>query len=303
MTVLRLLTVTCAAYLCVSTATSAVQFTATSVAPQGDRNPSVFVPRTFEYRLISVLDWESELRVSLTELTGDGADLYLRKGAPPTLAQWDARSATSGTSNELIVLNGTSSTSLESGIWYAGILHPASNVFGFEATKGPSISPRPGMGATPYVGGTTFRVWAPSATEVHVAGQFNGWTGTSAPLAEEGDGHWSLDVRNLGDGDTYKFVFNTGSSINWRIDPRAAKVTSSVGDGVIVDHATFPWAGNFQAPTWNDVVLYELHVGTFNDVPGGVPGSFTTAIARLDLLSDLGVNMIELMPIAEFAGD
>ncbi|MEM8713438.1 MAG: alpha-amylase family glycosyl hydrolase, partial [Planctomycetota bacterium] len=63
------------------------------------------------------------------------------------------------------------------------------------------------------------------------------------------------------------------------------------------------WGAPFQQPAWNDIVLYELHIGTFNDSPGGAPGSFSTATARLDLLADLGVNMIELMPVAEFAGD
>ncbi len=279
------------------------QASSVSLNPQRDKGPSPFVPRTFEYRLISVLDWDSEMRVSVSQLVGTGADLYLRRGAPPTLSQWDARSATNGTSDELIVINGMTAAPIESGIWYAGILKPAGTVFSFDVAKVPTVSERPGMGAIPYDGGTTFRVWAPSATEVHVAGAFNGWNGTSAPLANEGNGHWSLDVRDVGDGDSYKFVFNTGTTINWRIDPRAAKVTNSVGDSVVVDHDLFPWTGTFQAPTWNDVVLYEMHVGTFNDTPGGAPGTFTTALARLDLLSDLGVNMIELMPIAEFGGD
>jgi len=159
------------------------------------------------------------------------------------------------------------------------------------------------MGATPYGDGTTFRVWAPSASGVRVAGSFNGWNGSSAPLASEGNGHWSLDVRDVVAGDTYRFVIDSNVGTQWRIDPRAAQVTSSVGDAVVVDHGAYPWGATFQQPAWNDVVLYEMHVGTFNDSPGGAPGTFASAIARLDLLSELGVNMVELMPVAEFAGD
>ena len=57
------------------------------------------------------------------------------------------------------------------------------------------ISTRPFMGATPYDTGTTFRVWAPFATAVAVAGNFNAWSATSNPLFPEGNsGYWSVDV-------------------------------------------------------------------------------------------------------------
>ena len=56
----------------------------------------------------------------------------------------------------------------------------------------PSV--RPGVGAIPYAGGTTFRVWAPNASSVHVAGTFNGWNTTSPPLYSEGSGWWAVDV-------------------------------------------------------------------------------------------------------------
>ena len=41
--------------------------------------------------------------------------------------------------------------------------------------------------------GVTFRVWAPHAQAVYVGGDFNGWSGTQAALASEGNGNWSLD--------------------------------------------------------------------------------------------------------------
>jgi 1,4-alpha-glucan branching enzyme len=260
-------------------------------------------PSTFAQQLFVVSNWHAELRVVLTEQIGTGADLYLRKGAPPTLTDWDARSRTSGTSNEVIVLDGGSVPALESGIWYVGVHRPAGTVYELDIERGSKASSRPGMGAMPYAEGTTFRVWAPDADAVHVAGPFNAWSPGSAPLTAEGDGNWSLDVRGLGAGDRYKYVVDTGTQLNWRADPRSRQVTSSVGDSVIVDPDAFAWTGQFFTPQWNDTVHYEMHIGTFNDLPGGAPGSFGSALQRLDHLQSLGVNMIALMPINEFPGE
>jgi 1,4-alpha-glucan branching enzyme len=167
----------------------------------------------------------------------------------------------------------------------------------------PAPSSREGMGAVPYPGGVGFRVWAPNAAEVAIAGSFSGWK--AVPLAREEGGLWSADVAGAKAGDEYRFVIRTpGGETLWRIDPYARDVTSSVGNGVVVDPA-FDWGdpSGYRTPPWNELVVYEIHVGTFNDVPGGVPGSFGSVVARLDYLRDLGINAIELMPTAEFASD
>ena len=51
----------------------------------------------------------------------------------------------------------------------------------------PVSSSRLGMGAIPYQGGVTFRVWAKFASSVSVAGDFNNWSTTANPLAPDGD--------------------------------------------------------------------------------------------------------------------
>ncbi|MDA8959664.1 alpha-amylase family glycosyl hydrolase [bacterium] len=274
-----------------------------SVPSQRQRVATPAGPSSFVQQLFVVSNWHAELRVTLTEQLGTGADLYLRKGAPPTLTDWDARSRTSGTSNEVIVMDAGSFPPLESGIWYVGVYRPAGSVYDLDIERGSKASTRPGMGAMPYAGGATFRVWAPDADAVSVAGPFNAWSPSSAPLSAEGDGNWSLDVRGLGAGDRYKYVVDTGAQLNWRADPRSRQVTNSVGDSVIVDPDAFAWTGQFFTPQWNDTVHYEMHIGTFNDLPGGAPGSFGSALQRLDHLQSLGVNMIALMPINEFPGE
>jgi len=160
-------------------------------------------------------------------------------------------------------------------------------------------SARSGLGAIKYTGGAAFRVWAPNATSVSVAGDFNSWSTTANPLAADpSGGTWSVDVDGVAYDDEYQFVIN-GSL--WRIDPHATRVTNSVGNGIVYDGSyTF---GSFTTPGWHDMVIYEMHVGTFNDTAGGNPGTWQSAINKLNHVEDLGANVVEVMPIAEFAGD
>ncbi len=164
-------------------------------------------------------------------------------------------------------------------------------------------SQRTGMGAAVYDGGVTFRVWAPFADAVAVAGDFNDWSADEHPLAAEDGGRWSRDVAGVTPGSGYQFVVRSGDEKLWRIDPYARDVTNSVGHGIVIADS-YTWGdSDWRMPSWDELVIYELHAGTFNDSPGSGPGSFTSVIRRLDHLRDLGVNAIELMPAMEFAGD
>lgn len=166
-----------------------------------------------------------------------------------------------------------------------------------------SPSARPGMGSILYQGGAAFRVWAPFATEIFVAGSFNSWSATASPLASEGNGYWSADVSGAKIGHQYKFVTRNGDQSLWRVNPYAHEVVNSVGNAIIHD-ADFDWTGDdFVTPPWNELVIYEMHVGTFNDVPGGGPGTFDDVIKRLPYLQDTGINAIEIMPVLEFPQD
>lgn len=170
-----------------------------------------------------------------------------------------------------------------------------------------SVSTKPGMGAIPYGdGGTTFRVWAPFASEVAVAGTFNNWSETEHPLCSEGNGYWSADVDAAKIGDAYQFVITNrdNGNVYWKNDPYAREMTHSAGDSVIVTRE-FEWGdeGGYRTPAWNEMVIYEMHLGTFNDDPGSAPGSLKTAIEKLPYLQELGVNAVKIMPLAEFSGD
>lgn len=251
---------------------------------------------------VSASDWHSELRATLRPTIGN-ADLYVRLGQAPTLTQYDAHSA-NPVGEEIVVLDGTSNPTLRTGTYYIGIYAVTNCLFTSMNAVSSKASTRPGMGAVPYAGGVTFRVWTPFSTQVSVPGSFNGWNTSAAKLVPEGGGVWSLDYRNVQPGAQYKFYLTTPFGNLWRNDPRAKDLTSSVGNSVVHNPAAYQWqTSSFQTPAWNDLVVYETHIGTLNDTPGGSPGTFASAEARLDYLASMGVNCIQLMPIQEFPGD
>ncbi|PZX18787.1 maltooligosyl trehalose hydrolase [Palleronia aestuarii] len=160
----------------------------------------------------------------------------------------------------------------------------------------------PGMGAIVHDGGVAFRVWAPNAGAVHVAGDFNEWSEDAAPMHAEEDGYWYADVAGASVGQEYRFLIDGPNGKISRIDPYAREVTNSVGNAVIPD-PDYDWEGDaFEMPAWNRLVIYELHIGTFNSEEGEV-GTFAAAQERFGHLRSLGINAIQIMPAAEFAGD
>jgi 1,4-alpha-glucan branching enzyme len=167
-----------------------------------------------------------------------------------------------------------------------------------------SLDPKiPGVGAIPHPGGVAFRVWAPHAQRVSVIGSFNGWDGDKHPMQGEEHGYWHADVAEARVGDQYKFLLATAQGEFKRIDPYARAVTNSVGNAIVHD-PSFDWEGDdFSLGPWNELVIYELHVGTFNDENESRPGKFSSVSARFGHLKKLGINAVQIMPIAQFAGE
>jgi 1,4-alpha-glucan branching enzyme len=162
-----------------------------------------------------------------------------------------------------------------------------------------------GMGAIPFAGGVAFRVWAPHADKVAVIGDFNDWNEKAAPsMTSEGNGNWYAELADAKVGDEYKYLITNGGNTFQRIDPYARAVTNSVGNGIVYDHGAFDWQGDdFQLPPHHELVIYELHVGSFYTEDEDSPGTFKLVADKLDHLLKLGVNAIQIMPVMEFAGD
>ena len=167
----------------------------------------------------------------------------------------------------------------------------------------PNASAHPGMGAIVHDAGVAFRVWAPNADAIFVTGSFNDWSEDAAAMAPEDGGVWYVDVPGAKPGDEYRFLIHNGDAVLSRIDPYARAVTTSVGNGIVVDPA-HDWHGaDFEMAAWNEVVIYEMHVGTFHRPDEETAGTFTDAIEKLGHLKRLGVNAVQIMPAMEFAGD
>lgn len=172
----------------------------------------------------------------------------------------------------------------------------------------PVQSTHQGMGATVYDGGVCFRVWAPNAKSVAVAGTFNDFSSDALMLFQEGNGYWGADVDKIGVGDQYKFVIRTqDDELLWRNDPYARSLKTVDGhQNSVIAQTSHDWSteNDYAVPPWNELVIYELHVGTFNrgknDDKGG---TFASVIKRLDYLEELGINAIEVMAAGEFPFD
>lgn len=146
-----------------------------------------------------------------------------------------------------------------------------------------------------------FRVWAPFAQAVAISGTFT----PNGPVSMEndGDGYWHASIKDVEPGQQYQYRITTQSGeIVERNDPRARAITSSdKGFSVIVDN-DFEWGDTpFTPKPNNEQIIYELHIGTFHRPDAATPGTFATAIEKLDYLKELGVTTIELMPITSMA--
>jgi malto-oligosyltrehalose trehalohydrolase len=141
--------------------------------------------------------------------------------------------------------------------------------------------------------GIAFRLWAPCAKGVSLRLE-DGDRAEFAMVAEDG-GWFSLVTDRARPGARYRYVVD-GSAYP---DPASRRQPEGVhGPSEVVDPATYDWSdGGWHGRRWEEIVLYELHLGTFSD-----SGDFAGAACHLDALSELGITAIEMMPIAEFPG-
>jgi 1,4-alpha-glucan branching enzyme len=162
------------------------------------------------------------------------------------------------------------------------------------------------MGGTLVPGGATFRVFAPHAKTVYVSGAFNDWTqDADCELAAIGGGHWAIFIPGLKDGDPYMYFVEGHGSSGYKRDPHARLLTIDPpfphSHSVLRNPTAFPWHDvNFTPRPFNELVIYQLHVGTFDIKAGNPDGCFFDVIERVPHLAALGVNAIELLPVQEF---
>jgi maltooligosyltrehalose trehalohydrolase len=117
-------------------------------------------------------------------------------------------------------------------------------------------------------------------------------------LVRDEHGYWSGAFDDVPAGTLYHFRLNRSDDQLYP-DPASRYQPGGVhGPSQVVDPSTFAWTdGGWRTPGLERLVIYELHVGTFTP-----QGTFAAAAGRLDHLARLGVNAVELMPIADFPG-
>jgi 1,4-alpha-glucan branching enzyme len=114
-------------------------------------------------------------------------------------------------------------------------------------------------------------------------------------MQAEENGYWYINIAEAQAGDQYRFLLSTPKGEFKRIDPYAREVTNSVGNAIIHD-PSFDWQGDdFHLTAWNELVIYELHVGTFNDQESdNHPALFPSISARLGHLKKLGIMGLQM---------
>src|ERR1700761_8971742 len=140
-------------------------------------------------------------------------------------------------------------------------------------------------------GGCRFRVWAPGHDNVNLL-----LGPRSIPMEKDAHGYFNADIKGIGDGARYQYELN-GKNYP---DPASAYQPDGVyGPSVVTDHRLFVWSdAHWHVPPFRELIFYEIHVGTFTP-----EGTFDAIIPRLNELAALGINALELMPVAACSGE
>jgi malto-oligosyltrehalose trehalohydrolase len=150
--------------------------------------------------------------------------------------------------------------------------------------------PLPAWGAVRLSDGPVrFRLWAPD--HAALALRLNG---SDLQLRAAGGG-WFEAQLDAPDGTPYGFVLPDGRVVP---DPASRRQERDVHGPSLVAGTEYRWATHWRGRPWEEAVICELHIGTFTP-----EGTFRATVDRLDALADTGFTAIEIMPVAQFAGD
>ena len=151
----------------------------------------------------------------------------------------------------------------------------------FNWTHGPSFE----------AGGVRFRLWAPKEKRISLV--IDGRDPIA--MAPDRDGFFEVFVNCLPAGARYMFALENGQRVP---DPASRFQPDDVnGPSEAIDPRAYRWRESWAGREWDEIVLYELHLGAFSP-----EGTFVGAALKLDHLADLGVTAVEIMPVSDFKG-
>ena len=144
-------------------------------------------------------------------------------------------------------------------------------------------------------GYSDFTVWAPFAQSIELKTVSSG--NYLLPLQKIDRGYWTIRTDAVSPGDQYLYSIDGERE---RPDPASFFQPHGVHEASeIIDHNSFVWRdAAWKGISLAEMIMYEIHVGAFTE-----EGTFDAAINRLDDLKELGINAIEIMPVAQFPGE
>ncbi|NCB38706.1 MAG: hypothetical protein EOM80_08045 [Erysipelotrichia bacterium] len=188
------------------------------------------------------------------------------------------------------------------------------------ARKSPSRTATGLLGAHVVDGNTSFSVYSPDATEVklHLFKKASDKTGTAFVMKKGSDGVWRFNVKGELYGTYYAYTVDGPKEAGFLFDPErflsdpyAFANVDHDGKSIVVNR-DFAWkTQRFKRPAAKDAIIYEMHVKDFtahknSGVTGPHKGNYLGMLQGkggskvLGHLKELGVNVIELMPVHEF---
>ena len=158
-----------------------------------------------------------------------------------------------------------------------------------------------------------FRVWAPHAQNISLAGDFNGWSVDAQPMLRLGEtGIWETTLNAVPSWSRYKyFVVGKDGKGVWKADPFSLHQEKRPGTSSIVyDEDPFAWTDDVflsarkDARTPQPLNIYEVHLGSWRRYEDGNCYNYRDIAPQLaDYCLDLGYNAVELMGIMEYPLD
>ena len=148
-------------------------------------------------------------------------------------------------------------------------------------------------GAEVLDGGARFKLWAPAQDKVSLLSD----SGATVSMTKESGGWFEVTTDAIPLDSGYHFVLADGMRVP---DPAARAQMGDVhGPSRLVDPKSYEWRNaGWKGRPWEEAVIYELHTGTFS-----ADGTFDGVVKDLDRLVDVGITAVELLPVAQFAGN
>jgi 1,4-alpha-glucan branching enzyme len=169
------------------------------------------------------------------------------------------------------------------------------------------ISPQTPIGATLQADGATFKVWAPLARHVYLHGMLGDQTYEKLTedrlLQKDERGYWTGFQEGARDGDRYRYWVDGEGSSGYKRDPSARELDPKGFPNcfsILRASEGFPWHDqDFVTPDFSDMIIYQLHVGTYAIQKPDVASTFLDVAVKIPYLAGLGINVLQPLPIDE----